>query len=460
MRSIAPALLLFASATSYEAEQAVEEYSGYPKSQDDYGYTASQENYENPETSYPDYQETEESELPASQEYGSIEDDQDEDIKEEEFLAPCIEYCLIPCDVQKIYREKYVKEAGEQLTTEDLEKMCYDIVAKFEDEGKMIEEELEALLPESEAETLAFGLNVLEDKLEFGYDALTFAVKGEEMWEHEQEIEETAEPSFSTTTSTPSQTYEFELPLTKDTTKKIIETKAAQYGLAKPILPTFTSTPSETYKPELPAKKDTLMEEITTKAANAETAEPFVSTTSTSTTPETYKSEIPFAKQALTKEITEKANLAGAPLKPVELETPYSSYPVPIPSAYQASYKAFSQTLIPKQVPMATKKEQFVPRYENQGVPLTARVSPLRAAYPLRESSSPIIGQRATTTDNHASVPYYTTGGDEYNMPLTETKPLPSVERNFDEYTRNARNLPAFHQHYSYPAEPISNGDH
>jgi hypothetical protein len=312
VRSIAPALLLFASATSYEAGKeygypavekdaeypanhetyadpaswetygnqasqdtydypASQDTNDYPARQDSYDYPARQDSYEYPEKSSLEYEETEESELPNSQEYESTDDEQYEDIEDQETTAPCIESCPIPCDVQQMYLVKFVHGEEVPLSTEDLEDMCRTVVEMEEDE-ELIYEELEALLPELEEEALAFGLNVLDgdkEKLELANEALKFAVIGEKMWEAEEEIEETADPLF-TFTPAPCDTNEVELSLPefKDAVNEKYEA-ATNYEPADSLLPTLTSTITNAYKPELPLTMNVAKQEITTAAANA-----------------------------------------------------------------------------------------------------------------------------------------------------------------------------------------------
>jgi len=427
VRSIAPALLLFASATSNEADKdyaypAVEKYSGYSASQETNDYPASKENNWYPDASSQDYEETEESELP-SQEYESVEDEHDEDIKKQETIFPCIEFCPIPCTVQEIYRAKYIDDEGKPLTTEDLEQMCYKIVEGMEDDGRMIYEELKKLVPEFEDEALAFGLNVLEgdkDKLELAKEALMFAVMGEEMWEAGAEIEVPAEDLVSASTSAPSDTNELELSIPNDAVADAVNaepvTVATHYEPAQPNLPTFTSPVAKTYETELPLTMSAPRKEITTKAANA-----------------------------------------GAPVL-----AEAKSY-APISNRFRAPKKHSIQAQIPEQLPVATTEAPVVPAYStyvNHGLPLTEKATPATpyTAYMphYTRGNHATRGQRATTSFNYPSVS--TTDVDASAMPPTETKPLKSVESTFDEHKRY---VPAsHHSKYYHHAKSHYNGDH
>jgi len=117
-------------------------------------------------------------------------------------LPQCVHALVFPCEVQKIYLEKFLDENNIQLTVEDLEHMNNDIVEIFPDETEQNEiyNDLDLLLEESLDEVLAFGLNVLEGNVELAFETLQYAMKGEAIWEVEVEIvEDTTEPTFVAT---------------------------------------------------------------------------------------------------------------------------------------------------------------------------------------------------------------------------------------------------------------------
>jgi len=419
VRSIAPALLLFASATSWES--------------------TSEETYDYPSSDY--YVETEESELPASQEFVSIEDQHDEDI------VKCIEICSIPCDVQQHYLKKIVNDEGKPLTTDDLKKMCndIDIVEGMEGEERKIYEELEKLLPEFETEVdevEAFGLNVLEGNMQLAEDALEFAVIGEEMWEAEEEemkaeeeemIEEAAEELVSASTSAPTDTNELELSLPKDAVKDAVNevpvTEASLYESAKPILPAFTSAITKTYAPELPLMMNAPKEEITTAASNAGA--------SVSAEKKLY-APIPYRYEALNKPV--KAQITN--------QLPVATIKAPIIPAYTA-YKNYGLPLTEKAAP-STPYTAYVPQY-------TPGTYAPRGQHP---RTYPSTKTGATTSFNYPSVPV--TDEVVYTMAPTETKPPTQVVSNSDE---DMREEPASHHskyfnYFYHPKHHHHNGGH
>jgi len=419
VRSIASALLLFASATSYEAETepVVEKYGGYVANEQYYGNADNQKDY-----GFPDLK-TEESDFPNSKEYERFEDEQNEDMKEEKNLAACIEWCPIPCEVQEIFRAKYVDDVGKPLTTEDLEKMCNDIEEAIPGEAKEIYEELKTLFPELEAEILAFGLNVLEGKVDLAKEVLKYAVMGEKIWEQVKEnITETAEPLVSTSTSSPTEADKLELSLPKvaitlprvaveDTTKEEFATKATQYDAAEPVVPTFTTTTTESYKP------------IHT-----------------------------FEKHALPK----KATFAGVPAQ--AKGTAYS-YSAPIGHRYHAPAKNVIQAQIPKYLPVVTTKAPIVPSYstyENNGERLTEPKPFKEYSYTTRGRYAP-LGHRAAASTNQYWAPY-TADVDANTVSRPETRPLTPVAPWYEDKS----NVPDFDQtEFNYPAETHPyNGGH
>jgi len=269
---------------------------------------------------------------------------------------------------------------------------------------------------------------------------------------------------LATSTSAPSNTYELELPLSKEEVKDAVNegipTEATPYEPVKAMLPTSTSTVANAYLPELPLTMNTpFNKEITTKAANAEPVKAILPTF-TSTVANAYEPELPLTMNAAKKEITTKAANAGVP---VQAEKKSSSYLPTSGNQYQASDKHFNKAQLPKQLPVATAEAPIVPAYstyQNHGVPVAEKatqyndyVTPYNTQgtfaqvgqrVPVAEKAtqyndyvtpyttqgtSAQVGQRATTSIHYPSV---ATGNvDAYTMPQTETKT--SVESNFDE---------------------------
>jgi len=478
--------LLFASATSWES--------------------TSEETYDWPSSEY--YEGIEESELPASQESVSMDDQQDEDI------AACIESCSIPCDVQQHYLKKFVNDQGEPLTTEDLKKMCNDIEI-VEGEERKIYEELEKLLPEFDTEVdevEAFGLNVLEGNIQLAEDALEFAVIGEEMWEAEEEemkadeeemIEEAAEELVSASTSAPTDTNELELSLLKDAVKDAVNedpvtvaslyeaakkllpastsapidtnelelslpkdavkdavnedpvTWATLYESAKPILPAFTSAITKTYEHELPLTTTAPKKEITTVASNAESVKPILPAFTSAIT-KTYEAELPLTTTAPKKEITKVASNAG------ESVSAEKKLYAPIPYRYEALNKPV-KAQITNQLPVATIEAPIIPAYtayKNYGLPLTEKAAPTTpyTAY-VSQYTPGTYAPRGQDTRAYPSTKTVTE--DAHTMAPTETKPPTQVVSN----SEAMREEPASHhsKHFNYfyhPKHHHHNGGH
>jgi len=112
-------------------------------------------------------------------------------------LPACETELVFPCDVQKIYLEKFVDDSEGQLTLEDLEQMNKAIKEIYADpkEQDEIFNALDLLVDQKPEEILAFGLNVLNGDVELADESLMYAVNGDAIWEIEEKLEDTtAEP--------------------------------------------------------------------------------------------------------------------------------------------------------------------------------------------------------------------------------------------------------------------------
>jgi len=110
-------------------------------------------------------------------------------------LPACETELVFPCEVQKIFLEKFVDDSEGQLTLEDLEQMSKAIEEIYADQKEQDEifNALDLLVDEKRDEIIAFGLNVLNGDVELADESLMYAVNGEAIWD-EVEHEETEEP--------------------------------------------------------------------------------------------------------------------------------------------------------------------------------------------------------------------------------------------------------------------------
>jgi len=108
-------------------------------------------------------------------------------------LPACETELVFPCDVQKIYLEKFVDDSEEQLTLEDLEQMNKAIEEIYADpkEQDEIFNALDLLVDQKSDEVLAFGLNVLNGDVELADESLMYAVNGDAIWDKEVKLEDT-----------------------------------------------------------------------------------------------------------------------------------------------------------------------------------------------------------------------------------------------------------------------------
>jgi len=108
-------------------------------------------------------------------------------------LPACETKLVFPCDVQKIYLEKFVDDSEGQLTLEDLEQMNKAIEEIYTDpkEQDEIFNALDLLVDQKPDEILAFGLNVLNGDVELADESLMYAVNGDAIWEIEEKLEDT-----------------------------------------------------------------------------------------------------------------------------------------------------------------------------------------------------------------------------------------------------------------------------
>jgi len=414
VRSIAPALLLFASATSYGAGNRF----AYPaiaqnsesESQESNVYPTKEYNRWDSKTSSQDYEETEESEHFPLEEDEFIEDEHDEE--EHETTLPCIESCPIPCAVQKIYREQFINDDGEPLNEEYLGKMC-DIVKGMEDKGKTIYEELEKLLPESVDEALAFGLKLLEgDKgtLELAKEALMYAVIGKDMWETKAPIEVPAEESLPAPTS--------------------------EYGSAS------TSDSSDTNQLELSLPKDAVQD-----AAHEGTQTE--ATHSGNTNPETYEPELRFTRNAPKEEKTTAAYNAGASVWAEKQPNTLNYHGSNAPNSY------FINQRISEQLKEATTEAPIVPAY-NENYDYGMKTTPQS----LYQGNAPLYTPRTSTAprEQHAKA-YHSTETGATTSSSVNYPSVSKVESTFDENKHyvpaTATRKPKYHH-----AKRYHNGGH
>jgi len=110
-------------------------------------------------------------------------------------LPACETELVFPCDVQKIYLEKFVDDSEGQLTLEDLEQMSKAIVEIYADpkEQDEIFNALDLLVDQKSDEVLAFGLNVLNGDVELADESLMYAVNGDAIWDKEVMPEDATE---------------------------------------------------------------------------------------------------------------------------------------------------------------------------------------------------------------------------------------------------------------------------
>jgi len=110
-------------------------------------------------------------------------------------LPACETELVFPCDVQKIYLEKFVDDSEGQLTLEDLEQMSKAIQEIYADQKEQDEifNALDLLVDQKSDEVLAFGLNVLNGDVELADESLMYAVNGEAIWDKEVMPEDATE---------------------------------------------------------------------------------------------------------------------------------------------------------------------------------------------------------------------------------------------------------------------------
>jgi len=321
MRSIAPALLLFASATSFntehpEQEADVAEY--HPEQETELPEFHQQqeaglaEYYPEQEAGLPEYhpqQDAQHAEYYPEQEAGFSEyhpqqeaeyaeyyPEQDAELPEhypeQETDDSCIEDCHLPCNVQELLCEKIVDEDEKPLTINNIEQMC-EAINEAEGDAEEIFQYLLTLYPHAEDEILAYGLNVLQGKLADAKEALGYAVNGESIWDvAEVEIEGEAEIYHPASNTTTIETVEIDLPVEnfdldtlKDTVNDEMTGKPTHDDYRKADSNRAASTspalPVEAYELELPAKnfnkninKDTVERGMKTKATDGDNRVP------------------------------------------------------------------------------------------------------------------------------------------------------------------------------------------